>query len=61
VDHCTLWTDIRIIWMTVMNVLKRSDVGEGSGDMVEVDDLGFRLKLREMAKQQVQIEQQNVQ
>lgn len=60
VDHCTLWTDIRIIWMTVMNVLKRSDVGEGSGDMVEVDDLGFRLKLREMAKQQVQ-EQQNVQ
>lgn len=62
VDHCTLWTDIRIIWMTVMNVLKRSDVGEGSGDMVEVDDLGFRLKLREMAKQQqVQKEQQNVQ
>ena len=61
VDHCTLWTDIRIIWMTVMNVLKRSDIGEGSGDMVEVDDLGFRLKLREMAKQQVQKEQQNVQ
>lgn len=52
VDHCTLWTDIKIIWMTVVNVLKRSDVGEGTGDMVEVDDLGFRLKLREMAKQQ---------
>ena len=62
VDHCTLWTDIRIIWMTVMNVLKRSDVGEGSGDMVEVDDLGFRLKLREMAKQQqAQKQQQNAQ
>ena len=41
VDHCTLWTDIRIIWMTVVNVVKRSDVGEGSGDMKEVDDLHF--------------------
>lgn len=41
VDHCSLWTDIRIIWMTVMNVLKRSDVGEGAEDMKEVDDLHF--------------------
>lgn len=48
VDHCTLWTDFRIIWMTVVNVLKRSDVGEGAGDMQEVDDLGFMERL--MAK-----------
>lgn len=48
VDHCTLWTDIRIIWMTVMNVLKRSDIGEGSGNMKEVDDLHFVERLREM-------------
>lgn len=41
VDHCSLWTDIRIIWLTVMNVLKRSDVGEGAEDMKEVDDLQF--------------------
>lgn len=41
VDHCTIWTDIRIIWMTVMNVLKRSDIGEGAEDMNEVDDLHF--------------------
>ena len=41
VDHCTLKTDIRIIWMTIMNVLKRSDVGTGAEDMDEVDDLGF--------------------
>lgn len=41
VDHCSLWTDIRIIWMTVMNVLKRSDIGDGAGNMHEVDDLGF--------------------
>jgi lipopolysaccharide/colanic/teichoic acid biosynthesis glycosyltransferase len=48
VDHCTLWTDIRIIWMTVMNVLKRSDIGEGASDMKEVDDLHFVERLREL-------------
>ena len=41
IDHCTLMTDLRIIWMTVKNVLKRSDVGEGAGDMEDVDDLHF--------------------
>ncbi len=41
VDHCSLWTDIRIVWLTVMNVLKRSDIGEGAEDMKEVDDLQF--------------------
>lgn len=45
VDHCTLWTDIRIIWMTVLNVLKRSNIGEGAGNMQEVDDLGFMDRL----------------
>ena len=41
VDHCSLWTDIRILWLTAVNVLKRSDVGEGAEDMKEVDDLHF--------------------
>ncbi len=41
VDHLTLWLDIKIIWMTVMNVLKRSDIGEGAENMSEVDDLHF--------------------
>ena len=47
VDHLTLWLDIKIIWVTVMNVLKRSDIGEGAGNMAEVDDLHFaeRIKL----------------
>jgi len=32
VDKCSLWMDIRIIWMTVVKVLKREDVGvETSG------------------------------
>lgn len=42
VEHCTLATDVRIIYMTVVNVLCRKDVGEGSGNMEEVDDLHFR-------------------
>ena len=41
VDHCSLWLDIKIIWLTVINVLKRSDVGEGNADMKDIDDLGY--------------------
>ena len=52
VDHCTLGTDIKIIWMTVMNVLKRADIGEGAGDMKEVDDLGFSERTRAMRQSQ---------
>ena len=45
VDHCTLCTDLKIIWMTIMNVIRRSNVGEGANDMAEVDDLGFMDRL----------------
>ena len=41
VDHCTLMTDLKIIWLTVKNVLSRSDVGGGAEDMASVDDLNF--------------------
>lgn len=41
VDHLSLWLDVKIIWITIMNVLKRSDIGEGAGNMAEVDDLHF--------------------
>lgn len=41
VDHCSFLLDLKIIWRTVLNVLKRSDIGEGASNMVEVDDLGF--------------------
>jgi len=51
VDHCTLWTDIRIIWLTVMNVLKRADIGEGGGDMEEVDDLGMEERIEKILRQ----------
>lgn len=46
VDHCTLKTDVLIVCKTVVNVLKRSDVGEGASDMKDVDDLGFLEKLK---------------
>ena len=48
VDHCTLWLDIKIIWMTIVNVLKRSDVGEGNADMKDIDDLGYLPKILEI-------------
>lgn len=30
VDHCTLWTDIKVIWITIMKVLKRADINNES-------------------------------
>lgn len=45
VDNVSLFVDIKILWMTVMNVLKRSDIGEGAGDMKDIDDLGFLPKV----------------
>lgn len=38
VDHCTLWTDIKIIWITVLQVLKRADINQEdtkSGHLME--------------------------
>lgn len=48
VDHCSLWLDIKIVWMTVINVLKRTDVGEGNADMKDIDDLGYLPRILEM-------------
>jgi lipopolysaccharide/colanic/teichoic acid biosynthesis glycosyltransferase len=31
VDHCTLWTDLRVIWITVLKVLKRADINSETG------------------------------
>ena len=47
VDHLSFWLDLKIIGMTIMNVIKRSDIGEGAENMTEVDDLHFaeRIKL----------------
>ena len=50
VDHCTFATDIKILCMTVMNVLNRKDVGAGADDMESIDDLGFMEKIRELSQ-----------
>lgn len=41
VDHCTLGTDLKILWMTITNVINRKDIGVGAGNMEDVDDLHF--------------------
>lgn len=46
VDHCSLLVDIKILYLTVVNVFKRSDVGSGAEDMSVVDDLGFWNKMK---------------
>ena len=35
VDHCTLWTDIKVICITVMKVLKRADINEAGQATME--------------------------
>lgn len=36
VDHCTLWTDIKIIGITIMKVLKRADISQEGQATMEV-------------------------
>ena len=35
VDHCTLWTDLQVIWLTVVKVLKRADINEAGQATME--------------------------
>ena len=35
VDHCTLWTDFKVIWITVMKVLKREGISEEGQATIE--------------------------
>ena len=35
VDHCTFWTDLKIIGITIMKVLRRSDISEEGQATVE--------------------------
>lgn len=49
VDHLSFGLDLKIVWMTVMNVIKRKDIGNGLQN--EVDDLGWAAK-RKWAEQE---------
>ena len=46
VDHCSLKTDLKIIFMTISIVLKRKNIGEGASE--EIDDLGYGEKMRKI-------------
>lgn len=35
VDHCTLWTDIKILWITILKVIKRADINSGTATTME--------------------------
>ena len=35
VDHVSLWTDFKVIWITVMKVLKRADISQEGQATVE--------------------------
>lgn len=50
VDHCTLSTDNKIIFLTIWNVINRKDIGIGAGNMEEIDDLGIMEKLRQIER-----------
>lgn len=48
VDHISMWVDMQILFLTIKNVLYREDIGVGSGNNDEVDDLGFTQRLKDM-------------
>lgn len=37
VDHCTLWTDLKVIWITIMKVIKRADINNESGESATIE------------------------
>ena len=45
VDNLSMGLDIKILWMTVMNVIRRKDIGNGLQN--EVDDLGWGERKKE--------------
>lgn len=57
VDHLSFGLDLKIVWMTVMNVIKRKDIGNGLQN--EVDDLGWAEK-RKWAEQEFENHYRNI-
>lgn len=49
VDHCSFSLDLKIIGMTIKNIFARKDIGEGAGNMYEVDDLHFMERLKKLS------------
>lgn len=47
VDHCSLLTDVKILYLTIINVFRGKDIGEGAEDMGLIDDLHFSERILE--------------
>ena len=47
VDHFSFWLDLKIVFMTIKNVLCREDIGENQYD--ETDDLGWNQYINKKA------------
>lgn len=41
VDHCSLWVDLKVIVLSIKNVLSRKDIALGEHTADNADDLGF--------------------
>ena len=48
VDHISFKVDVQILFLTIANVFGRKDIGVGSGNNDEVDDLGFTQRLKDI-------------
>ena len=55
VDHCSFLLDLKIVWLSIVAVFKRSDIGEGNEEMEFVDDIGMMDKIIENRKKKQQI------
>lgn len=45
VEHLSFYLDLKIILLTIFNVIKSKDVGVGAENMEEVDDLNFQNRI----------------
>ena len=37
VDHVSLWTDLKVIWITIMKVIKRADINNQTGQSATIE------------------------
>ncbi len=51
VDNCSLKTDIIILFKTIINVIKRDSIGNGGGDMKDIDDLNMQERIDAIMKE----------
>jgi lipopolysaccharide/colanic/teichoic acid biosynthesis glycosyltransferase len=50
VDNVSFKLDMKILIMTLMQIILRKDIGKGADDMNFVDDLNFNLKIKNLIK-----------